>query len=214
MSTVEANLSTTVGGSIQIVSDNTAAEVTIPTIASVKDDTTVPATTTTSISENDSTRATTNSNKDQPASSVIPKSKQQESDELTKRLQKLALERQKESKGERLKVIQNPDSNSMTHLTSVKTFQELNLPAYLLDAIFAMGFDRPSAIQEEALPRILADPPRNLIGQAQSGSGKVCYKMSYLNNFFHALCSKHYNSILIFADGSIYIGDIIPNGSR
>ena len=113
--------------------------------------------------------------KDQPpVGSVIPKSKQQESDELTKRLQKLALERQKESKGERLKVIQNPDSNSMTHLTSVKTFQELNLPAYLLDAIFAMGFDRPSAIQEEALPRILADPPRNLIGQAQSGSGKVC----------------------------------------
>jgi len=39
--------------------------------------------------------------------------------------------------------------------------------------IFAMGFDRPSAIQEEALPRILADPPRNLIGQAQSGSGKT-----------------------------------------
>jgi ATP-dependent RNA helicase DDX19/DBP5 len=36
-----------------------------------------------------------------------------------------------------------------------------------------MGFDRPSAIQEEALPRILADPPRNLIGQAQSGSGKT-----------------------------------------
>jgi len=51
----------------------------------------------------------------------------------------------------------------------VKSFQELNLPKHLLDALFAMGFDRPSAIQEEALPRILADPPRNLIGQAQSG---------------------------------------------
>jgi len=36
-----------------------------------------------------------------------------------------------------------------------------------------MGFERPSAIQEEALPRILADPPRNIIGQAQSGSGKT-----------------------------------------
>jgi ATP-dependent RNA helicase DDX19/DBP5 len=36
-----------------------------------------------------------------------------------------------------------------------------------------MGFERPSAIQEEALPRILATPPRNLIGQAQSGSGKT-----------------------------------------
>jgi superfamily II DNA/RNA helicase len=55
----------------------------------------------------------------------------------------------------------------------VKSFEELDIPAYLLEAIFAMGFDRPSAIQEEALPRILADPPRNLIGQAQSGSGKT-----------------------------------------
>lgn len=105
------------------------------------------------------------------SSSVIPKSKQSESDELTRRLQKLALERQKESKGDRLKVIQNDASQQ--HLSSAKTFQELNLPKHLLEAIFAMGFDRPSAIQEEALPRILADPPRNLIGQAQSGSGKV-----------------------------------------
>jgi ATP-dependent RNA helicase DDX19/DBP5 len=102
---------------------------------------------------------------------VIPKSKQSESDDLTRRLQKLALERQKESKGERLKVIQNDASQQ--HLSSAKTFQELNLPKHLLEAIFAMGFDRPSAIQEEALPRILANPPRNLIGQAQSGSGKV-----------------------------------------
>ena len=64
-------------------------------------------------------------------------------------------------------------ADSSSHLSSVKTFQELNLPPYLLEAVFAMGFDRPSAIQEEALPRILADPPRNLIGQAQSGSGKT-----------------------------------------
>ncbi|KAL7579837.1 hypothetical protein ACA910_004850 [Epithemia clementina (nom. ined.)] len=92
-----------------------------------------------------------------------------ESNELTKRLQKLALERQKENK-DRLKVIQ---SDKSSHLSSVKTFQELNLPKHLLDAIFAMGFDRPSAIQEEALPRILAEPPRNIIGQAQSGSGKT-----------------------------------------
>jgi len=96
--------------------------------------------------------------------------KKEDSEELTKRLQKLALERQKQTSGDRLKVIQS-DTNS--HLTSAKTFQELNLPKFLLDAIFAMGFDRPSAIQEEALPRILSDPPRNLIGQAQSGSGKT-----------------------------------------
>ena len=64
-------------------------------------------------------------------------------------------------------------ADTSSHLSSVKTFQELKLPPHLLEAVFAMGFDRPSAIQEEALPRILADPPRNLIGQAQSGSGKT-----------------------------------------
>jgi ATP-dependent RNA helicase DDX19/DBP5 len=96
--------------------------------------------------------------------------KKDDSEELTKRLQKLALERQKANVNDRLRVIQADQSS---HLSSAKTFQELNLPKHLLDALFAMGFDRPSAIQEEALPRILADPPRNLIGQAQSGSGKT-----------------------------------------
>jgi DEAD/DEAH box helicase len=99
-----------------------------------------------------------------------PSSGNHSGSELTKRLQKLALERQKETTHDRLKVIQ---ADTSSHLSSVKTFQELNLPKHLLDAIFAMGFDRPSAIQEEALPRILADPARNLIGQAQSGSGKT-----------------------------------------
>jgi len=96
--------------------------------------------------------------------------KRKNAEELTKRLQKLALDHQKENMHDRLKVIQADQSS---HLSSAKTFQELNLPKHLLDAIFEMGFERPSAIQEEALPRILADPPRNVIGQAQSGSGKT-----------------------------------------
>jgi len=103
-----------------------------------------------------------------PKQSVKPR--EETPDELTKRLQKMALERQKEDRSQTLKVIQ---SDTASHLSSVRTFQELNLPKYLLDAVFNMGFDRPSAIQEEALPRILANPPRNLIGQAQSGSGKT-----------------------------------------
>lgn len=102
--------------------------------------------------------------------SVTGSEKRAQTDELTKRLQKLALERQKKGGQERLRVVQ---SDCSSHLSSVKTFQELKLPKHLLDAVFEMGFDRPSAIQEEALPRILHDPPRNLIGQAQSGSGKT-----------------------------------------
>lgn len=36
-----------------------------------------------------------------------------------------------------------------------------------------MRFVKPSKIQENALPLLLADPPMNLIGQSQSGTGKT-----------------------------------------
>ena len=36
-----------------------------------------------------------------------------------------------------------------------------------------MGFRKPSKIQERALPLLLANPPQNLIGQSQSGTGKT-----------------------------------------
>ncbi|XP_008935170.1 PREDICTED: ATP-dependent RNA helicase DDX25-like, partial [Merops nubicus] len=36
-----------------------------------------------------------------------------------------------------------------------------------------MGFNRPSRIQETALPIMLAYPPQNLIAQSQSGTGKT-----------------------------------------
>lgn len=90
--------------------------------------------------------------------------------ELTKRLQKLALERQLGDRKQSLKIIQ---SDTSSHLSSVSTFEELQLPEHLLKAIYEMGFDRPSYIQETTLPRIVSNPPRNIIGQAQSGSGKT-----------------------------------------
>lgn len=36
-----------------------------------------------------------------------------------------------------------------------------------------MRFQRPSKIQEKALPLLLANPPTNMIGQSQSGTGKT-----------------------------------------
>ena len=36
-----------------------------------------------------------------------------------------------------------------------------------------MSFHKPSKIQERALPLLLMNPPRNLIGQSQSGTGKT-----------------------------------------
>jgi len=120
--------------------------------------------------EEDATNAAIEAEEDAQVDADEKRKKKDESEELTKRLQNLALERQKENRQKTLKVIQ---SDTSSHLSSARTFQELDLPQYLLDAIFEMGFERPSAIQEEALPRILANPPRNLIGQAQSGSGKT-----------------------------------------
>ncbi|NXW59987.1 DDX25 helicase, partial [Eurystomus gularis] len=58
-------------------------------------------------------------------------------------------------------------------LFSVKTFEELPLKKELLKGIYSMGFNRPSKIQETALPIMLAYPPQNLIAQSQSGTGKT-----------------------------------------
>lgn len=58
-------------------------------------------------------------------------------------------------------------------LYSVKTFEELRLKPQLLKGVYEMGFNRPSKIQENALPMMLAEPPQNLIAQSQSGTGKT-----------------------------------------
>ncbi|XP_041801652.1 ATP-dependent RNA helicase DDX19A isoform X2 [Chelmon rostratus] len=58
-------------------------------------------------------------------------------------------------------------------LFSVKTFEELRLKPELLKGVYNMGFNRPSRIQENALPMMLAQPPQNLIAQSQSGTGKT-----------------------------------------
>jgi len=54
---------------------------------------------------------------------------------------------------------------------AAKCWDDLKLPKEVLDGIYEMGFNRPSKIQEVALPITLSK--RNLIGQAQNGSGKT-----------------------------------------
>ncbi|KAJ1856997.1 RNA helicase required for poly(A+) mRNA export [Coemansia sp. RSA 486] len=58
-------------------------------------------------------------------------------------------------------------------LYSVKSFDKLGLHENLLKGIYEMKFTKPSKIQERALPLLLANPPRNMIGQSQSGTGKT-----------------------------------------
>uniref|UniRef100_A0A1A8MM35 RNA helicase n=1 Tax=Nothobranchius pienaari TaxID=704102 RepID=A0A1A8MM35_9TELE len=80
-------------------------------------------------------------------------------------------------------------------LYSVKSFEELRLKPQLLQGVYAMGFNRPSKIQETALPMMLAEPPQNLIAQSQSGTGKtaafVLAMLSHVdpnNHFPQCLC--------------------------
>lgn len=82
--------------------------------------------------------------------------------------------------------VQQRDPNSP--LYSVRSFEELNLRPELLKGILAsfvvlkgfkllgiyqMGFNRPSKIQETALPMLVSQQPQNLIAQSQSGTGKT-----------------------------------------
>lgn len=46
-------------------------------------------------------------------------------------------------------------------------------PEAILKGLYQMRFQRPSKIQEKALPLLMTNPPQNMIGQSQSGTGKT-----------------------------------------
>ncbi|KAL6715667.1 RNA helicase required for poly(A+) mRNA export [Lecanora helva] len=58
-------------------------------------------------------------------------------------------------------------------LNSVKTFEELGLSESILKGVYQMNFRKPSKIQEKALPLLIRNPPTNMVGQSQSGTGKT-----------------------------------------
>lgn len=91
--------------------------------------------------------------------------------DLTARLQQLALQREQTKTTTTAMIQSDPSLQHLTTSTNT-SFDDLKLPAHLLKAIYQMGFDRPSQIQAAALPRIIQG--RNVIGQAQSGSGMYC----------------------------------------
>lgn len=58
-------------------------------------------------------------------------------------------------------------------LYSAKSFEQLGLPENILKGVYAMKFNKPSKVQERALPLLLSNPPQNMIAQSQSGTGKT-----------------------------------------
>ncbi|KAI9778659.1 MAG: RNA helicase required for poly(A+) mRNA export [Peltula sp. TS41687] len=73
-------------------------------------------------------------------------------------------------------------------LFSVKSFEELGgLTAEILKGIYLMNFKKPSKIQERALPLLLSNPPMNMIGQSQSGTGKTAaFVLTMLSRLDHS----------------------------
>uniref|UniRef100_A0A914W256 RNA helicase n=1 Tax=Plectus sambesii TaxID=2011161 RepID=A0A914W256_9BILA len=67
----------------------------------------------------------------------------------------------------------NQQQDPTSPLYSVKSFEDLRLKESLVKALYKMGFQQPSKIQEAALPILLVEPPQNLIAQSQSGTGKT-----------------------------------------
>uniref|UniRef100_A0A8R1HXM4 RNA helicase n=1 Tax=Caenorhabditis japonica TaxID=281687 RepID=A0A8R1HXM4_CAEJA len=60
---------------------------------------------------------------------------------------------------------------SSDEVAIVPTFDKMGLKENLLRGVYAYGFEKPSAIQQRAIPAILR--ARDVIAQAQSGTGKT-----------------------------------------
>lgn len=58
-------------------------------------------------------------------------------------------------------------------LFSIKSFEALNLKPEILKGVMGMNFSKPSKVQEKTLPLLMMNPPKNMIGQSQSGTGKT-----------------------------------------
>ena len=76
-------------------------------------------------------------------------------------------------KEEKEVVVQLADGISSELYVGVSSFEDLGIDQELLKGVYGMGFKKPSKIQEKALPLLLMNPPRNFIGQSQSGTGKT-----------------------------------------
>ncbi|KAK7756112.1 RNA helicase required for poly(A+) mRNA export [Diatrype stigma] len=49
----------------------------------------------------------------------------------------------------------------------------MSKPDEVLRGLSSLGFQKPSKVQEKALPLMLSNPPRHMIAQSQSGTGKT-----------------------------------------
>ncbi|RDA85807.1 hypothetical protein CP532_5774 [Ophiocordyceps camponoti-leonardi (nom. inval.)] len=60
-----------------------------------------------------------------------------------------------------------------TPFYSATTWQELGLSEPILKGLLSLNYYKPSKVQGKSLPLMLSDPPRNMLAQSQSGTGKT-----------------------------------------
>ena len=77
---------------------------------------------------------------------------------------------------------ENKDRSQLTNeniekenVEKIESFEDprLDLPENLLRGIYSYGFEKPSPIQQQAILPIISNNNRDVIGQAQSGTGKT-----------------------------------------
>jgi superfamily II DNA/RNA helicase len=75
------------------------------------------------------------------------------------------------------------------------TFKDFNFDSRLVEGLDAMGYDKPTPIQEKTIPLILAK--KDLIACAQTGTGKTAaYILPILNKIIHTE-NRHLNTLII-----------------
>ena len=78
------------------------------------------------------------------------------------------------------------------------TFTDFNLHPTLLESLDVMGFQKPTPIQEQAIPYIMQN--RDLIACAQTGTGKTAaYLLPVIHNLLEAPLGKHAINTLVIA---------------
>lgn len=71
------------------------------------------------------------------------------------------------------------------------SFQSMGLHASLLRSLTLQGYRIPTPIQRLSIPALLADPPRDLVGMARTGSGK---SLAYMVPLVQRLNGRHSSS--------------------
>jgi superfamily II DNA/RNA helicase len=75
------------------------------------------------------------------------------------------------------------------------TFEDFHFESRLQDGLHSMGYDKPTPIQEQAIPLIMQK--HDLIACAQTGTGKTAaYLLPILNNIIHS-DHRHLNTLII-----------------